>query len=158
MCLHVAVVADTHGKTNEIVQVLKQRIPDYLLFAGDHFSDGIKIANELGIAYNVVPGNCDYEPDQDQEAVVTLKGHRILLVHGHQYGVKHDLNRLFYRGREMGAEAVVFGHTHTPLIEKTDGLWLINPGSPSRARIPGQGTYAMIKVDEKELTVSLENL
>ena len=33
-----------------------------------------------------------------------------------------------------GCEAVLFGHTHLPVVEEHDGVWLLNPGSPTERR------------------------
>ena len=36
--------------------------------------------------------------------------------------------------RFPGCEAVLFGHTHLPLVERHGGVWLLNPGSPTERR------------------------
>ncbi len=154
----IAIVADTHGKIDTINRALALLHPAYLLFAGDHYGDGIKLSKQLDIPCCAVPGNCDFDMLHNQEEIIEFHGHKILLVHGHQYGVKRDLNNIFYRGKELEADAVVFGHTHMPHCEKIDDLWLINPGSPSRPRISGQSTYAILQVSEHELRPSILKL
>jgi putative phosphoesterase len=156
--LVIAIVADTHGKTDSISRALALLHPAHLLFAGDHYADGMKLSKQLDIPCCAVPGNCDFDPIHNQEEIIEFLGHKIFLVHGHQYGVKRDLNNLYYRGKELEADAVVFGHTHMAYCEKIDDLWLINPGSPSRPRIPGQATYAILQVGENELNPSILKL
>ncbi|MDD4803080.1 MAG: metallophosphoesterase [Syntrophomonas sp.] len=144
----VAAVADTHGKTELIINKLRLINPDQLLFAGDHYSDGLRIAKTLDIPGSSVAGNCDGNYKKQQEKIIEIMGHRIFLVHGHQYGVKRDLNRLYYRSQELGVDAVVFGHTHIPCCEKKGALWMINPGSPVNYRLSDQGSFAIIEIDE----------
>ncbi|MEN6327013.1 MAG: YfcE family phosphodiesterase, partial [Syntrophomonas sp.] len=85
------------------------------------------------------------------EEIVEKAGRKFLVVHGHQYGVKRGLNRIFYRGKEAGVDMVVFGHTHVACADKIDGLWLLNPGSPSQPRLPDHASYAIIEADENSL-------
>ena len=59
------------------------------------------------------------------------QGKKIFMCHGHRYGVKYGYNSIFYRGKEVGADIVLFGHSHLPIIDEHDGLILMNPGSIS---------------------------
>lgn len=147
----VAVVADTHGITGPILARLKSLQPDCLLFAGDFYRDGEYIAHQLNIPAYIVSGNCDLEHRDQQEEIVTLGGVRTLLVHGHQYGVKQDLNRIYYRACELEVDVVVFAHTHQPWCEKNGHLWMVNPGSPSRSRVCGPGSFAIIAIEAGEI-------
>jgi hypothetical protein len=36
--------------------------------------------------------------------------------------------------RFAGCDAVVYGHTHLPQLERRDGVWILNPGSPTERR------------------------
>lgn len=154
----IAAVADTHGKTDSIIARLMQVKPDYLLFAGDFFKDGQTIARKLHIDAAIVSGNSDVTHRSQQEQVISLLKHKFLVVHGHQYGVKSSLNRLYYYAQELGVDAVVFGHTHTPFCEKAGDLWMINPGSPVRPRLAGPGSYALIVVEEGELKPRIQSM
>lgn len=147
----IAAVADTHGHTEAIIKLLQKLRPDHILFAGDFYQDGQTIGHCLNLPTNIVGGNCDFNHRSQQEEIVTLMNHRILLVHGHQYGVKKGFNRIYYRARELEVEAVVFGHTHYPFCEQSGDLWLVNPGSPVLPRYPGAGTYAIIEIDAGRL-------
>jgi len=145
--LIIAVVADTHGRTGQITERLRRLRPDHILFAGDFYKDGQSISRCLNIPADIVAGNCDLSHRSKMEAVVSLGEYKILLVHGHQYGVKKDLNRLYYRGRELEVDAIVFGHTHSPWCEQIGEMWLINPGSPVMPRSAGPGSFAIITID-----------
>lgn len=146
--LKIAVAGDTHGKVERIKRELKLLKPDALFFTGDYYSDGEKLANDLKLTFYGVSGNCDYCRNGPQEKIVELEGYKFLIVHGHQYGVKKGLNRLFYRGLESQADMVVFGHTHVSCAEKVEGLWLLNPGSPTKPRLPDHASYAIIEINK----------
>ena len=45
------------------------------------------------------------------------------------------------------AQAVLFGHTHSPLCEMIDGMWVLNPGSCGH----GCGTVGLIEVENGEI-------
>jgi putative phosphoesterase len=153
--LIIAAVADTHGNTELIIQSLKKQEIDHFLFAGDYYKDGQIISRELGIPCNIVSGNCDFTNRDRQEEIVSLMNKNILLVHGHQYGVKRDLNRLYYRAQELAVDAVVFGHTHSSYCERIGDIWLVNPGSPNSPRLSAGGTYAIIEIDNAALNPSI---
>ena len=76
-----------------------------------------------------VKGNCDFLLDYPNERVIEVLDKKILMCHGHLYNVKMELNTIFYRGKELGVDIVLFGHSHLCIIEKQDGLLLMNPGS-----------------------------
>ena len=55
------------------------------------------------------------------------------------------MNHIYYHGLEIGAQVVVFGHTHIPSCELQEGIWLLNPGSPSLPRIGSQGSFIVLE-------------
>lgn len=154
----IAAVSDTHGQIDAVIGRLAVAKPDYLLFAGDFYRDGRAIAKRLQLDAAIVSGNSDASHRDQQQVLVDLEGHRFLLIHGHQHGVKKTLNRLYYYAAEMEANAVVFGHTHNPFCERMGDIWMINPGSPSRPRFSGQGSYALIEVDPEQIKPAIKGM
>src|SRR5262249_30700307 len=50
--------------------------------------------------------------------------------------------------RFPGVDAVVYGHTHVPQAERMEGVWILNPGSPTeRRRAPSR---SMLLVDARD--------
>ncbi|MBQ9384212.1 MAG: metallophosphoesterase family protein, partial [Ruminiclostridium sp.] len=47
-----------------------------------------------------------------------------------------------------GCSAALFGHTHVPVNEMSNGILLFNPGSTSLPRGGNKPTYGKITVDE----------
>jgi putative phosphoesterase len=63
--------------------------------------------------------------------VVEVEGVRIGLVHipGPAAGREERLVSWF-----PDCDAVVYGHTHVPQLERHRGAWILNPGSPTERR------------------------
>ena len=85
-----------------------------------------------------------------------LGGKRIFLLHGHTRGVKYDLQRLWYAGREVSADAVVFGHTHTALVDYDGAMYVMNPGSVGGVHAPA--TYGVITINSRKFDCSTYRL
>lgn len=151
--IRIAVVSDSHGDFRHVGR-LRTAIGkvNWLLHAGDHIYDAPRIANSLGIdpsRVRAVAGNCDMPARGPVHQVVELDGVRILLTHGHPYGVKETHQRILYKGAEEGASVVIFGHSHVPLMVEERGILLFNPGSLSLPRIPGDPpTAGILEIDK----------
>jgi hypothetical protein len=63
--------------------------------------------------------------------------------------VSLDLRTIKDEALGRGADIVMFGHTHRPVIEVEENLTLINPGSISYPRQADRKcTYIMMEVDD----------
>ena len=69
------------------------------------------------------------------------------MTHGHAYGVKRGLLSMELAAREAGADAAVFGHTHTAYCENSNGIWLMNPGACGG----GRSSYGVILIENGSL-------
>jgi putative phosphoesterase len=75
-----------------------------------------------------------------------------LEVEGHPVVVTHDagpargrLERL--RRLHPDADAVVFGHSHLPLHERSGGFQIFNPGSPTERRRAPERTMGLLRAE-----------
>ena len=134
----IFVFSDSHGHPlpPHIAAIAEES--DLVFFLGD----GAQSVGDLALHKNFygVRGNCDSLP-LPEELVVEEEGVKMLLTHGHKYGVKNDLLSLSLHAEELRCRLAFFGHTHLPVIEETPGLTLVNPGSSSCPAF-GQRTYA----------------
>ncbi len=139
------IVSDSHGRVENIQTAIERQIksPDAILFLGD----GARDLDRLFLVDTplwAVRGNCDwYSSDlaDRTERLLYLEGHTILLCHGHEWGVKGGLGALISHAADVGADIVLFGHTHVPTLQtiaagETVGkttlsrpMYLFNPGS-----------------------------
>ena len=143
------ILSDSHGRPDSVEEAIRRVRPDGILFAGDGLRDLTRIG-ELPCPLWAVSGNCDWSSslilngrslEARDEELITVEGIRILLLHGHKYGVKGGLLPATYRAMEKEADILVFGHTHTPmelhllpddersLVPVLRPLTLFNPGS-----------------------------
>jgi uncharacterized protein len=155
----VAVLADTHlprGKRWLPDECLRRcEAADLIVHAGDVV--GRSVLEELArlAPVEAVFGNMD-EPalreSLPQRQVLEVDGARIGLVHiaGPRAGREARLVGWF-----PGCDAVVYGHTHVPQVERHDGVWILNPGSPSDRRKAPEHTMIELTVDGSEVEPEL---
>lgn len=151
--MNILVFSDSHGNLNNMVRAVEAERPE-TLHAIVHLGDGWRDAEALHQLYPTlpleqIPGNCDLGRFEDAERLVFFGGCPVLLCHGHTLGVKSSLLRASYEARQRGAQALLFGHTHVPLVDYHDGLWLVNPGSIGDPRRP---SYCILTADGGKLS------
>ena len=96
----------------------------------------------------MVAGNNDFFSDEPKEELIHIGNYSIFLTHGHRYNVYSDLTNLKQVGRQLGADIVMYGHTHKPDIDLSDDIIAINPGSLSYPRQAGRvPSYIVMEID-----------
>jgi putative phosphoesterase len=135
------------------------RRADLILHAGDFtstaFFDELWL---LGPPLEAVQGNMD-EPELREalprERVVEVERVRIGMVHvaGPTAGREARLRRRF-----DDCDAVVYGHTHLPQVEWFEGMWILNPGSPTERRRGPSHTMLELEVDAGTISPELVRL
>lgn len=150
--MRIGVISDTHGDIEAAETVIKERDDlDLIIHLGDHYDDGIKLKEKIGIPLIGVRGNCDSYVAAEDERVYEAKGHKILMIHGHQYGVKSDLNRLYYRALELGCDLALYGHTHIPISITFGNVMILNPGSLCLPMGGSKPSYGIIEIQGQEI-------
>lgn len=133
--MNILVISDTHSRNDEIIgYISKYEDPDMIFYLGDYVEDGEEISNMLNVETVIVRGNGDYFSPYEDDELIEINGINIFLTHGHIYSVDFNLDRLIYRAKELDADIALFGHTHIPINIKEDGIYIMNPGSPSFPR------------------------
>ena len=144
------VFSDSHGDTNRMALVLR-RNPDIksVIFLGDGMGDLEVLARLYPThSFRAVRGNCDgLMLDYPIEDVFTLYGKTVFLCHGHTLGVKGGVGAAVERAKEVGADVLLFGHTHRPIEEyrSEQELYICNPGSISRP-VAGDPSFAILDI------------
>jgi uncharacterized protein len=99
-------------------------------------------------------GNMDepaLQAELPERRVVEVDGVRIGLVHipGPRVGREERLVSWF-----PGCDAVAYGHTHAPQLERHRGVWVLNPGSPTeRRRAPSRSLLVLKTAPGAELDI-----
>ncbi|MDO8684287.1 MAG: phosphodiesterase [Armatimonadota bacterium] len=146
--MKIGVISDTHGMPGAWLRAMRLfEGADLIIHAGDvlyhpprlkelpeyDLPELARLINESPIPVVITRGNCDSEvyeellevPTQSPYAVVQVEQTLIVVSHGHL--LNHD--EMIQVGKKYHASVFVSGHTHIPVIEKTDGPVLLNPGS-----------------------------
>jgi uncharacterized protein len=162
--MRLAIISDTHlprgARRLPDACLERLRAADAILHAGDFVAASVLAELEaLGPPVHAVRGNVD-SPELrarlPETRVVEADGARIAMVHD---GGPADRRLERLRARFPDADAVVFGHSHLPILEERDGFAIFNPGSPTdRRRAPrhtmgvgtaqaGRVTFALVVLD-----------
>lgn len=153
--MRILVFSDSHRDIESCIKVINNIVGvDMVLHAGDHISDAKELCRMFPeIAFEYVPGNCDFSHD-DSDVVVEAQGKKIFLTHGHGYSVKYDdtFSELYNKAESLGCDCAVFGHTHQSLCDPRRKVLLLNPGSIKN------GTYGVIEIENGVLKAAICNI
>lgn len=147
------VFSDTHRKIDECINVLRgAEGVGAVLHAGDMACDARDLASVFpDLPFYFVAGNNDFFDDSPHERVLTLGGVKILLTHGHTYGVRYGVRELGAYAKKSGAELAVFGHTHKAFDGFENGVRLLNPGTMGYA----PRSYAEIVIEDRKIQTKI---
>jgi uncharacterized protein len=161
--VRVAVISDTHlprgtrRLPDECVRLL--RGSELILHAGDFVAaevlDGLQA---IGPPVEGVCGNMD-EPALKE----LLRGERVVEAGGARIGMVHIPGPAAGREARLAArfpdcQAVVYGHTHVPLVERFQHLWILNPGSPTERRMAPVHSMIVLEIRRGRITPELVTL
>ena len=128
----VGLISDTHGLFRpEVIAALSGS--ELIIHAGDIGTPEVLDELRTIAPTFAVRGNNDTEA---WAAAVPEK--QIVEAEDRQIWVVHQIGHLFREPITEQCAAVVFGHTHKPLVETRNGVLYINPGSagPRRFTLP----------------------
>lgn len=162
--MKILVFSDSHDNPKYLAAALREHkgTVDLAIHLGDGLSDMRRVGDLLeGVATATVIGNGEqfFErrlwADVPDETVISPDGVRILCCHGHKYRVKFGLSALADRADEIGADLVLFGHTHNAFDgwERSGSgkeIRFFNPGSIGLGYPPSYGIVET--VDGKFIT------
>ena len=155
----IGLISDTH--IPDRAKILPQNVidafkdVDLILHAGDLTSPRVIEELETIAPVMAVQGNMDRVNGIDLPQAKTLEaeGLKIGMIHGEVYP-RADTQQLVYIAKELDVDILVSGHSHQPKIERTDGVLLINPGSPIVPRLADR-TVMLLEINNKEVDVEI---
>ncbi|WP_297598199.1 phosphodiesterase [uncultured Cetobacterium sp.] len=163
--MKIFVISDIHGSSyylKKSLEAFKAESADYLLILGDQLYHGPR--NPLPRDYNpkevadtlnkykdviiAVRGNCDSEVDQmmleypilADYTTLFLNEKRIFATHGHIFNMEKV-------PKISKKDILIYGHTHVPLAEEKDGIFILNPGSISLPKEGNENSYGIFEND-----------
>ena len=147
--MKILVVSDTHGHTKNLERVL-EKVGDIDLFihCGDLEGGEDYIRALVDVPCYMVAGNNDWFSDLQREMEISVDDYRIWITHGNNYGASMGPERLLEEAAARNVDVVMYGHTHSPLIEYQDNIVIVNPGSLSYPRQNGRKpSYLIMEID-----------
>ena len=97
----------------------------------------------------MVKGNCDYGNELQGARLIEIGEHKAFITHGNRYGGELGIPTMKDIAKENGADIVMFGHSHKPVIDTKSDIVVLNPGSISRPRQDGfRPTYLVMNIED----------
>ncbi|MFF2909324.1 phosphodiesterase [Paenibacillus sp. NPDC057934] len=159
-------ISDIHGSLFWLERTLDkvaEEQPDQLIFLGDFMYHGPRnplpegynpqgVADKLNAYKNqivAVRGNCDAEVDQmlldfpmmGDYTLILFEGRRIYATHGHSFSMD-KLPPL------SPGDIFIQGHTHVPVADVKEGIYVLNPGSISLPKENYPNSYGILQNGE----------
>jgi putative phosphoesterase len=164
--LKVLVISDTHGSLDLVAEAGRRALEvgaGLVLHLGDDLEDAAPLA-EMGLELRGVQGlfHPEYFAEEPpNRLLIRIEDVALLLTHSplpHPHdrpedGVPAEV------ARNLGASAVLYGHTHVPAIQEHAGLLWINPGHLKAGDKRGwPPTLAILDIEGDRLSVRIEEL
>ncbi len=150
--LLIGVISDTHGILRpEAIKALEGS--DIIIHAGDIGASEVLEALHRLAPVAAVKGNVDrsgWARNLPETQVVEVGEMRLYVL--------HDVHALDLDPGAAGFHAVIFGHTHSPHLERRNGVLYLNPGSAGPRRFTLPTTVARLKVTGNTLDVEIVEL
>ena len=148
--MKILVISDSHKQYENMDRAIEIEMPDRIFHLGDGEGCEDYVEAVAQCPLEIVRGNCDFASDLPAEVVMRVGAHVVMLTHGHYYNVSFDPQMLAEAAKEKGADVVLYGHTHVPLLREEAGITIMNPGSISYPRQSDRRpSYGVIEVDAK---------
>ena len=155
----IGLISDTHipDRAKEIPEKVLETFQnvDLILHAGDLTSTDVIAELEQIAPVRAVQGNMDRSKgiDLPKAIIIESDGLKIGMAHGEVYP-RADTQQLLYLAKQLDVDILVTGHSHQPKIEQTEGVLLLNPGSPVVPRLADR-TVMLLEINNKEVDVEI---
>jgi putative phosphoesterase len=164
MTTRLVIVGDTHlprfGRVLPAALSHALEDADRILHVGDHTQPFVLDLLATLAPTEAVAGNND-PPELLKRLgttrMVTVEGVQFAMTHGHLGPGRTTPDRAFrtFASLDPPADAIAFGHSHQPMVERRDGIWMLNPGSPTDRRRQPSFSFLRVEVDGAELRPEL---
>lgn len=160
--MRIVVLSDTHmpRTAEDLPAGIYEEITksDMIIHAGDFVE--IEILDKLRKLKptRAVRGNMDSQAIQNQlkeKEIIEIGKFKIGLIHG--YGAPTGLIDTV-ASEFTGVDAIVFGHTHSPVNIYKDGVLLFNPGSPTDTVFAKVNSFGIFEITDDAIKARVVNL
>ena len=153
LILEILVCSDSHRSTANIYKAIKKnKNIKMVIHLGDLVKDILEVENKNpDLEFHYVRGNNDWVSNVSNFKILNVMSKRILITHGHDYGVKYSYQRIVNKGKVLNVDAVFFGHTHQAEEFYSEKIMFLNPGSIGDSRVTTYTTYTIVKIDNNKM-------
>lgn len=149
--MKILIVSDTHRQNKNLVRAIANmgEYLDMMIHLGDSVCYPDEITRLVSCPVEMVKGNSDGLSTLPGTKLVEIGTHKALITHGHRYGGAAGIDTMREMAAENGADIVMFGHTHIPLIDRSEPVTVLNPGSLTQPRQEGhRPSYLVMTIEE----------
>jgi putative phosphoesterase len=142
--MRIGIISDTHGLLRpEALNALQGA--EHILHAGDVGDPAILDALRALAPVTAIRGNID-----EGGPCGNLPPTELVEFSGRSIYMLHDVKELDLNAEAAGIAAVIFGHSHKPLVEWRRGVLFLNPGSagPTRFELPVSVAWLDIEAEK----------
>jgi len=123
---------------------------DYIFHAGDIVDTTVLVELRNLAPVTAVRGNMDAPgTGLPTKVEITLAGVSLGMIHGWggpKTGIRERIRREFSQAR-----VIVYGHTHEAFWGKENGVWFLNPGSPTDTAVAPFRSLGLLTLDHGEI-------
>lgn len=143
--IKLLIFSDSHGDVGAMLDIVEQEKPDEIIHLGDLIRDAQTVSHAFPeTPVTMVPGNCDGWTNRKDCLLLEREGVKLLLGHGHQWGVKETSAFALAEAQATRANVLLYGHTHRAVCRQERGILLLNPGTVGGRRAPA--SYGVIEI------------
>lgn len=133
--MKILIISDTHRKNENYLNLVeKLGTLDMVIHLGDVEGSEYTIQEAVSCPVEMVAGNNDFFSDLPSEKMLRIGKYNVMITHGHRYYIGMGSEMLKREAVAEGADIVMYGHTHRPVIDISRDIIAINPGSLSYPR------------------------
>lgn len=154
--MKILIFSDSHGRDTAMKKIISEN--EHNIDLCIHLGDGTREFLFLSEKYPHIPfvyvhgnGEDAFASGPNAQTILDLEGKRVLLTHGHRYGVKGGTETLIYKGMEEECDVILYGHTHLKdnrYIPSQDAkpLYIFNPGSISHPMLGDSASCGLMEI------------
>ena len=147
--MKILIISDTHRKNENYLKLVETLgTLDMVIHLGDVEGSEYTIQEAVNCPVEMVAGNNDFFSDLPSEKIFRIGKYNVMITHGHRYYIGIGSEMLKREAVAEGADIVMYGHTHRPVIDISKDIIAINPGSLSYPRQENRKpSYILVETD-----------
>jgi len=148
----VLVISDVHGHKSRFDAIMeKHEDSKYIISLGDS-----ELRHRILQKHDIIAikGNYPFDAGFTYEHTMTIRGRRLLLVHGHKHKVKSGYEKLYHRILDTDADITLHGHVHAIRKEDISGRHVLSPGAVNHSRGAENPSYMVMVFNEDDVDVT----